>query len=115
MGGADAGCPPDLDLRLRQLLVFAIREGNPTLPKLARQLGLSVRSLQRRLAACQTTFRDVLDEVRISVAKRYMRETNLPLTRVALIVGYADLTGFSHAFNRTCGYSPRKWRKSADQ
>lgn len=77
----------------------------------ARGLALSERTLQRRLADAGTSFQAQLRAARIEAAKAMMRDTNAPLTEIALDCGFKSLQNFSAAFRRDVGQSPSVWRQ----
>jgi AraC-like DNA-binding protein len=79
----------------------------------AKRLGVSSRSLQRKLGELGTTFQDELSRVRAGVAKRMLIETDAPLTSVALDLGFASLQAFSAWFREEHGESPSAFRKRA--
>lgn len=78
---------------------------------LALALGLSERTLQRRLAEEGTSFRDLLDEVRRDLALAALRQPGATVTDVAFCIGFSDLTAFSRAFRRWTGENPANWRR----
>ncbi len=73
-------------------------------------LGLSERTLQRRLSEAGTTFVDALSSTRMRVAQRLMLDSEAPLTRIALDVGCASLQHFSALFRKKVGQAPSAWR-----
>lgn len=73
-------------------------------------LGLSERTLQRRLSEVGTTFLDALGEARVRASQRLMLDSDAPLTRVALEVGCASLQHFSALFRKRVGEPPSAWR-----
>jgi len=77
----------------------------------AKRLGLSQRTLQRRLAEQQTSFAVELNRQRMLVAQRLMRESDAPLTELAIDAGFASLQHFSAAFRKATGKTPTAWRK----
>ncbi|MBI5495411.1 MAG: helix-turn-helix transcriptional regulator [Deltaproteobacteria bacterium] len=79
---------------------------------LARLLGLSQRTLQRRLQEAGTTFQAELNAARIREAQRRMLATRDPLTAIALDVGCASLQHFSALFRRLVRASPSEWRRA---
>jgi AraC-like DNA-binding protein len=107
----DASGRLDFASEVQQIILHAMKGGNCTLPRVAKMLGTSQRTLQRRLAGEGRTFRDELETVRSRVAMRYLEETAIPLTSLAMTLGYSDLAAFSHAFRRSVGASPSAWRK----
>ena len=76
----------------------------------AQKLALSTRTLSRRLRDEGVTFAEVLDETRIALAKRYLAEHDLPVSEIAWLLGYAEVSSFTHAFKRWTGKTPRQFR-----
>ena len=76
----------------------------------AKTLGMSTRTLSRRLADEGTTFDEVVDRLRQSLALRYMKERDLSLSQIAWLIGYEGSTSFNHAFRRWTGCSPSAMR-----
>lgn len=83
---------------------------SPSAPAVARALGVSVRTLQRRLHDAGTTFQREVTSVRIRAAQRAMRESPHTLARIANDVGFTSAATFSVAFRKLVGRSPREWR-----
>jgi AraC-like DNA-binding protein len=98
-----------LQREIRLILLGRIRE-QPVAAEIARELGLSRRSLYRRLAAEKATFQGLLDDVRASVAIQFLSSTRLPIEEVAHRVGFADPSNFRKAFRRWTGATPRSYR-----
>jgi AraC-like DNA-binding protein len=96
--------------RLQAALALDLLEAS--LPRIALRFGTSSRSLQRRLLELGTSFRLELETARLHDAKRRLRTSNLPVTRIALDVGFASLQSFSRCFRRSTGLSPRAWRSA---
>lgn len=76
----------------------------------AKALGLSERTLQRRLQDSGTTFQKEVVASRISRAQRRMLDTDEPLTAIAIDVGFSSLQHFSSAFREATGEPPSSWR-----
>jgi AraC-like DNA-binding protein len=72
----------------------------------------SVRSMQRRLARCGTSYSEVLNEERFNVACRMLSEPGMRIADVAFRLGYSDPTNFSRAFRRIAGIGPRSYRRA---
>lgn len=98
--------------KCRASITKLMADGDPTLHATADSLGYSPLQLQRRLKAEGVTYRSILDLVRQDVAQHYLRDTDLPLTTIADIVGYSELAAFSRAFRRLTGQSPKDWRRN---
>jgi AraC-like DNA-binding protein len=77
----------------------------------ARSLGMSRRVLARRLAAEGLTFAGVLEEMRRELAMRYLEDVSLSVSRVAWLVGFQEVSAFTHAFRRWTGLTPTQARK----
>ena len=77
----------------------------------ARALHVSVRTLQRKLVAAGTTFRDVSDVARRGLAESYLADPHVSITEVAFLLGFSDQTSFHRAFRRWTGASPGAWRR----
>jgi len=82
---------------------------------MARALGMSGRTLARRLRLEQRDFHDVLTEVRRALADRLVVDTALPLEAVAARVGFADCSAFGKAFRRWFGTTPSAHRRAAQR
>ena len=84
--------------------------GPPRLEDVARKLRVSPRTLRRRLAAENITFARILDKARFALARQYLAERDLSISRIAWLLGYAEVSAFSHAFRRWTGRAPRAAR-----
>lgn len=80
----------------------------PSLEQVAAQAHVSVRTLRRQLAAEGTSYRALVEEVREALAEELLRAA-LPVEQVARRLGYSETAGFTHAFTRWKGCSPRAW------
>jgi len=78
--------------------------------EISQELGLSRRTLVRRLAAERLTFAGILHELRYDLAERYLRETGLPISTIAWLLGYEEVSSFTHAFKRWTGKAPKEAR-----
>lgn len=76
----------------------------------ARSLDLSVRTLQRRLAECKTSFRQVVEAARMGEAVDLLADAQVPLSTLSERLGYAEPSAFSHAVRAHFGASPRTMR-----
>ena len=84
--------------------------GKANAGEVARQLGMSHRTLARRLAAEQLTFSEIQTELKTDLAKRYLRDGDLPISQIAWLLGYREVSAFTHAFKRWTGTAPRQSR-----
>lgn len=83
----------------------------PDLDWVARRLGVSGRTLRRRLSEESTSYQAILCEVRGNLAREYLTETELPLQDIAALLGYSEPGNFTHAFKRWSGMTPNNYRK----
>jgi AraC-like DNA-binding protein len=74
--------------------------------RVAKSLGLSERTLTRKLADEGTTYEQVSDQLRRSLALQYIKEEGVSLSQIAWLLGYERPTSFNHAFRRWTGRSP---------
>jgi AraC-like DNA-binding protein len=84
--------------------------GKANAGEVARRLGMSQRTLARRLAAEQLTFSEIHTELKTDLARRYLRDGDLPISQIAWLLGYREVSAFTHAFKRWTGTAPRQSR-----
>jgi AraC-like DNA-binding protein len=76
----------------------------------AKKLGISTRTLSRKLRDERVAFPEILEETRVALAKRYLVERDLPVSEIAWLLGYGEISSFTHAFKRWTGMTPREFR-----
>ena len=103
----------DLVAKLRHLISSSLVNGVPDQKRIAEQLGMSARTLQRRLRDNEVVFADLLDEIRCAIAQDYVSHSEFSLTDVSMMLGYGELSSFSRAFKRWTGSSPDLVRKNS--
>ncbi|MFC6153832.1 AraC family transcriptional regulator [Nocardioides yefusunii] len=96
---------------LRSSLASLLSQGTPTLARVATQLAVHPRTLQRSLENSGTTFGQVLDDLRRQTARHLLTSTTLPMGQVAREVGYAEAATFSRKARAWWGMSPLAVRK----
>ena len=96
---------------VRRVLSSELSEGVPDLDAVARSLGMSARTLQRRLRAEGTSFAAVLSDLRHELAQPLLRDGGLAVSEVAFLMGYEDTRSFQRSFHRRTGLSPRAYRR----
>lgn len=82
----------------------------PDIDRIASQYGLSQRTLRRRLDDEGTSYRKLIDEVRLELARTYLSSTALPVGEIAVLLGYDDAANFRRAFKRLQRQSPAEYR-----
>ena len=85
----------------------------PELRAVARELGVSTRTLQRRLSDERITFQQLIAEARRELARHYLQHSSLELNETAYLLGYEDPNSFFRAFQQWEGTSPGEWRAAS--
>lgn len=83
---------------------------NVSLQSMAKNLNMSVSTLQRRLKELHTTFQKIKSEVRVNKAKALLRHTEQSLDSIADSLGYSDASNFSKSFKSQTGQTPKHYR-----
>lgn len=109
---ADIPAPTDFVAGVEHLLRLSLLGGRPTMDFVGARLGLSPRSLQRRLAEAGARFEVIRRGVLLEQALALLADPRRPVTQVAFELGYSDPAHFSRAFLGMTGVSPRIWRKN---
>ena len=104
-----------LEHSVRRAVTNVLSEGVPTLSLIATELGIGSRTLQRRLSDNGHSFQSVVDLARQDLSQRLLRETDYSLAEVAFLTGFAEQSGFTRAFKRWAGQTPRSFRLSTSQ
>jgi len=100
----------DIPARCRAALLDHLASGAMSEQAMARELHMSRRSLQRKLAEAGTTYQRLADDTRRDLALRYMEEGARTATDVTFLLGFSDLSAFTRAFRRWTGVSPTRYR-----
>lgn len=86
-------------------------DGYPSIASVASAIGVSVRTLQRRLEQSGASYRLLVDEVRLELARRDLLDPRTRMADIATRLGYRDASSFSRAFVRWTGKTPRQYRQ----
>ena len=98
-----------LDLA-RETLSTRLPYGGPAIGEIAKSLGISPRTFQRRLQQAGTTYQALLDEVRCQLAQDYLKKQNTPLFEIAYLLGFTEQSAFNRAFKRWMRMTPGEFR-----
>lgn len=98
--------------RLRSALIEALPAGESAMAQLSRRLGLSTRTLQRRLQAEGTSFQRTLDAVRMDLARHYLTQSSMSSGEIAFLLGFEDPSSFMRAFQGWTGQTPQALRQT---
>ncbi len=100
----------DFVFEVRQLIATLLPSGQSKIDAVAKELGMSSRTLTRRLAEDGLTYKGLSDEVRRKLALQYLKDRRIGLKKVAYLLGYSEVSAFYHAFHRWTGSSPVQHR-----
>jgi AraC-like DNA-binding protein len=99
--------------QVRAAVIRNLAHDRVRLASIAAELGLSPRTLQRKLADSGASFQQVLDAARHALAQDYLRQRGLSLADIAFLLGYQEQSAFTHAFREWSGMNPGAWRERA--
>jgi AraC-like DNA-binding protein len=103
---------------MRDAIASAIRDGltlgRSDFDFVVRRLGMSERTLQRKIAASGTSYSLIRDETRFDLANSMLAHSNLPIGEIAYRLGYSEIAAFTRAYSKRFGQSPRRARVKAD-
>jgi AraC-like DNA-binding protein len=101
----------NLVARTRRVLLDQLAAGTPQLGKVASLFNITERQLQRKLRDQGTTFGQLLDQVRLELALRYLQDPRMTMVDIALSLGFSDQSNFVKAFKRWQGETPGQYRR----
>lgn len=96
--------------QVRQAIAKRMSGERPSAEKVAHELATSTRTLQRRLAEHETSYQEVLDEVRRHAALRLLGAEGIEIAEAAFMLGFEELNSFARAFRGWEGKTPKQWR-----
>ncbi len=102
-----------LKVRVENAIAALLPHGELHFDAVAAQLGMSGRTLARRLASEGHSFTKILQGLRCALARRYLAESEMPISEIAWLLGYSEVANFTHAFHRWTGTNPRTARAKA--
>ena len=97
--------------QVKTVLKRLLGGGRPDVKDVARELGQSTRTLQRRLAEANVTFQGVLEAARRELARHYLLHSRMELNETAYLLGFEDANSFFRAFRGWEGAPPGQWRE----
>jgi AraC-like DNA-binding protein len=95
---------------VKWIMKRSLTGGRPDIQAVAKELGLSDRTLQRRLTEENTSFKHLLTQARHEQAREYLTDPTLDIKEVAFLIGYEDQNSFYRAFRLWEGDTPSHWR-----
>ncbi|WGD56080.1 AraC family transcriptional regulator [Bradyrhizobium sp. CB1650] len=100
-----------LRVQVENMIAPLLPHGQARVNVIAKELGMSPRTLTRRLAEEDLTFNEILQQLKASLAVRYLSEDGMPISRIAWLLGFEEASSFTHACRRWTGKSPRELRR----
>ena len=97
--------------RVRSSLIELLPAGEGSIDNVAIKLGLSKRTLQRKLKEEETTFQKQLNHTRELLARHYLKNSDMTSDDIAYLLGYQDLNSFVRAFNAWTGMTVSKYKR----
>lgn len=88
-----------------------LKDGQATIEDLSKFMGMSPRTLQRKLSDLGMSFSDILQETRFQVSQNLLSDESLSLAEVAFLTGFSEASAFHRAFKKWTGVTPVQWRK----
>jgi AraC-like DNA-binding protein len=106
--------PAELSLldRVRTAIRARLGQGSLSLDEIADEVHLPMAVLMREFSTHGISFKFLVEDVRRDLAVSYMKQRQLPLSEIALLLCYSELSAFSRAFRRWTGRSPRAFRSA---
>jgi len=102
-------------IKVENAIAPLLPHGKASAPEIARRLGMSPRTLARQLEAERLTFSTVLDRLRADLARHYLQDGGLSISKIAWMLGYQEASAFAHAHKRWTGRTPRETRASGKE
>lgn len=105
----DAVHPPDRSdviREVRQLIVILLPKGRCSLDRIARHLGVGRQTLHRQLTREGTLFSTLTQQVRSELSDRYLGQSKRPLSQIALLLGFSELSGYTRWHQQSMGETP---------
>ena len=100
----------DVASQLRRMLPSLVTTHSDSLTLAASRVGLATRTLNRRLAAEGTSYLQLREEARYTIARQLLTGTRMPANQIADRLGYANASAFTRAFRQWSGMAPAEWR-----
>lgn len=107
--------PDAITAGVREILEDIMPSGKPTLAVVSRLMNRSEKTVQRGLNSERTSFQQILEQTRLSLALQYIRDHSLSLSHIAQLLGFSDQSNFTRAFKRWTRHSPGNYRNTENR
>ena len=101
----------DIITRVKQIIIQTLSSGNCSKARVASDMAMSLGTLQQKLAQRDSSYQDLLNQVRESLSLAYMEQARVSITEMSFLLGFSDTSSFTRAFRRWTGKSPRDFRR----
>lgn len=98
---------------VERILPQLLPHARASVSNVAKKLAMSTRTLSRKLRAERVAYTTILDETRAALAKKYLAERDLPVSEIAWLLGFSEVSSFTNAFKRWTGMTPRQFRAAS--
>lgn len=99
--------------KVRELVAAMLSSGNYRMGRIAEHLGIDRKTVHRRLAEESKSFSEVVDAIRTEIVKQHIEDRERPLSDVAEMLGFSDVSAFSRWFKRRFGCNVSEWRANS--
>jgi len=100
-----------LRVTIENAITLLLPHGKARLAAVAKALGMSSRTLARKMAAEELSFSKILNQLRSDLATHYLSDADLSISQIAWLVGYQGIGAFSHGYKRWTGLNAKKMRE----
>jgi len=104
----------DFPEQVKSVLRTALVTGDASADRVGALFSMHSRTLNRRLNAFGTGFRELVDEGRFAIARQMLEDSAMEVSQIAALLDYADASAFARAFRRWSGTTPTRWRATRD-
>ena len=102
----------DIVMQVKSMVIEHLSTGNVSKAFIADKLHMSPRTLQNKLARHNTSFKELVEDIRFNLAREYLNQPYLSVNEITYILGFSDTSTFTRAFKRWSGHSPSQFRES---
>ena len=100
----------DIVRQIEANIVELLPTGDCSRDMIASRLNMSPRSLLNKLEQRNTSYKEILENLRSTLAQQYIEQQDMPITEITFLLGFSDTSSFSRAFRRWTGKSPSDYR-----
>ena len=100
----------DIVRQVEAKIVGLLPTGDCSKERVASELNMSLTNLYNKLEQKQTSYQEILEQLRSNLARQYIEQKNMPISQITYLLGFSDTSNFSRAFRRWTGQSPSQYR-----